>query len=177
MARRRRRRMTRRQARLRKRRMRVAGLVFAGCIVALGIFCGALHHYVSKFPEDKIAKNVYVGNVDLSGLSKAEAKEKLNAQKDADQKQTVSLAVEGQSVEATLKELGLDYKDIRENVNKAMSYGKSGGLFVRYRSLRKLGKEKMVIGPDYTLDKKASEDILEEQAVPLARHAQNATIT
>lgn len=177
MARRRRRRMTRKQARLRKRRMQAAGLVFAGCIVVLGIFCGVLHHYVSKFPKDKIAKNVYVGNVDLSGLSKAEAREKLTAQKEADEKQTVSLAVEGQSVEATLEEYGLDYKDIQKNVNKAMDYGKSGGLFIRYKSLRKLAKEKMVIGPEYTLDKKASEGILEEQAVPLARHAQNATIT
>lgn len=70
MARRRRRRMTRKQARMRRRRIRIAGFCLAGCILIFGIVCGAFHHYVSQFPEDKIAENIYVGTVDLSGLSK-----------------------------------------------------------------------------------------------------------
>ena len=109
MARRRRRRMTRKQARMRRRRIRIAGFCLAGCILILGIVCGAFHHYVSQFPEDKIAENIYVGTVDLSGLSKKEALEKLAGQKKADQKQTVSLTVEGQKAEATLEECGFDY--------------------------------------------------------------------
>ena len=83
MARRRRRRMTRKQARMRRRRIRIAGFCLAGCILILGIVCGAFHHYVSQFPEDKIAENIYVGTVDLSGLSKKEALEKLAGQKKA----------------------------------------------------------------------------------------------
>ncbi len=62
--------MTRKQARMRRRRIRIAGFCLAGCILILGIVCGAFHHYVSQFPEDKIAENIYVGTVDLSGLSK-----------------------------------------------------------------------------------------------------------
>ena len=57
MARRRRRRMTRKQARMRRRGIRIAGFCLAGCILILGIVCGAFHHYVSQFPEDKIAEN------------------------------------------------------------------------------------------------------------------------
>lgn len=177
MARRRRRRMTRKQARMRRRRIRIAGFCLAGCILILGIVCGAFHHYVSQFPEDKIAENIYVGTVDLSGLSKKEALEKLAGQKKADQKQTVSLTVEGQKAEATLEECGFDYADVKANVKAAMDYGKSGGLFGRYKSLRKLSKEKVVLSPEYTLDQKATENILEERAVPFAKHAQNATIT
>ena len=112
MARRRRRRMTRKQARMRRRRIRIAGFCLAGCILIFGIVCGAFHHYVSQFPEDKIAENIYVGTVDLSGLSKKEALEKLAGQKKADQKQTVSLTVEGQKAEATLEECGFDYADV-----------------------------------------------------------------
>ena len=167
MARRRRRRMTRKQARMRRRRIRIAGFCLAGCILILGIVCGAFHHYVSQFPEDKIAENIYVGTVDLSGLSKKEALEKLAGQKKADQKQTVSLTVEGQKAEATLEECGFDYADVKANVKAAMDYGKSGGLFGRYKSLRKLSKEKVVLSPEYTLDQKATENILEERAVPL----------
>lgn len=177
MALRRRRRMTRKQARMRRRRIRIAGFCLAGCILILGIVCGAFHHYVSQFPEDKIAENIYVGTVDLSGLSKKEALEKLAGQKKADQKQTVSLTVEGQKAEATLEECGFDYVDVKANVKAAMDYGKSGGLFGRYKSLRKLSKEKVVLSPEYTLDQKATENILEERAVPFAKHAQNATIT
>ena len=176
MARRRRRRMTRKQARIR-RRIRIAGFCLAGCLVILGAACAAFHHYVSKFPEDKIADHVYVGTVDLSGLSKIEAEKKLLEQKEADQKQTVSLTVEGQSAEATLEEYGLDYKDVKANVKDAMDYGKSGGLFGRYKKLCRLSKEKKVFSPEYTLEKKSADSMLEERAVPLARHAQNATIT
>ena len=88
---------------MRRRGIRIAGFCLAGCILILGIVCGAFHHYVSQFPEDKIAENIYVGTVDLSGLSKKEALEKLAGQKKADQKQTVSLTVEGQKTEATLR--------------------------------------------------------------------------
>ena len=60
---------------MRRRRIRIAGFCLAGCILILGIVCGAFHHYVSQFPEDKIAENIYVGTVDLSGLSNKEALE------------------------------------------------------------------------------------------------------
>ena len=117
---------------MRRRRIRIAGFCLAGCILILGIVCGAFHHYVSQFPEDKIAENIYVGTVDLSGLSKKEALEKLTGQKKADQKQTVSLTVEGQKAEATLEECGFDYADVKANVKAAMDYGKSGGLHYLY---------------------------------------------
>ena len=137
MARRRRRRMTRKQARMRRRRIRIAGFCLAGCILILGIVCGAFHHYVSQFPEDKIAENIYVGTVDLSGLSKKEALEKLTGQKKADQKQTVSLTVEGQKAEATLEECGFDYADVRRRI-----FWKNGQFHLqsthRMRPLRKV---------------------------------------
>ena len=117
--------MTRKQARMRRRRIRIAGFCFAGCILIFGIVCGAFHHYVSQFPEDKIAENIYVGTVDLSGLSKKEALEKLAGQKEADQKQTVSLTVEGQKAEATLEECGFDYADVKANTLTCYSFSKS----------------------------------------------------
>ena len=43
---------------MRRRRIRIAGFCLAGCILILGIVCGAFHHYVSQFPEDKIAENM-----------------------------------------------------------------------------------------------------------------------
>ena len=54
------------------------------------------------------------------------------------------MTVEGQKAEATLEECGFDYADVKANVKAAMDYGKSGGLFGRYKSLRKLSKEKVV---------------------------------
>ena len=87
------------------------------------------------------------------------------------------MTVEGQKAEATLEECGIDNADVKANVKAAMDYGKSGGLFGRYKSRRKLSKEKVVMSPEYTLDQKATENIQEERAVPFAKHAQNATIT
>ena len=56
----------------------------------------------------------------------------------------------------TLEELGLRYNDIDKVAKKAVSYGKKGRLWVRYRQLRKLSKEKMVLGEDFVLDHKKS---------------------
>lgn len=65
------------------------------------------------------------------------------------------MTVEGQKAEATLEECGFDYADVKANVKAAMDYGKSGGLFGRYKSLRKLSKEKVVLSPEYTLDRES----------------------
>ena len=85
--------------------------------------------------------------------------------------------MEGQKAEATLEECGFDYADVKANVKAAMDYGKAADFLDDIRVFVNYLKKKVVLSPEYTLDQKATENILEERAVPFAKHAQNATIT
>ena len=64
-----------------------------------------------------------------------------------------------------------------DTVDKAVSYGKDGGVFSRYMKLRKLKKEKVVISENIRVDQEQATAILKERAVPIADHAQDAAIT
>lgn len=153
------------------------GLIFVCLVLVLGTSYALLHHYVSKFPDDKIAENIYIGTTEVSGMTRSEAKAKLDAQMSLDKSVNVSVVVEGQSADATLEEYGLGRSDTDKLVDKAVNYGKRGGLWSRFRKLRKLSKDKMVIAEGYKLDQEVGTTLLTERAVPLAVHAQDAVIT
>lgn len=46
-----------------------------------------------------------------------------------DQTKTVTLKVGKESAEATLEEFGIYYRDMEKTADKAVSYGKDGGVF------------------------------------------------
>lgn len=153
------------------------GLIFVCLVLVLGISYALLHRYVSKFPADKIAENIYIGATDVSGMTRSEAKAKLDDQTSADKAVNVSVMVEGQSADATLEEYGLSRSGTDELVDKAVNYGKKGSLWSRFRKLRGLSKDKLVIAEGFKLDKEAGTTLLTQRADPLAVHAQNASIT
>lgn len=178
MAQKKSRKRNRRLARQRRRRMKVLiGLIFVCLVLVLGVSYALLHHYVSKFPTDKIAENIYIGTTEVSGLTGSEAKAKLDEQTDIDKTVTISVMVEGQNADAVLEEYGLRHSDTDKLVDKAMNYGKKGSLWSRFRKLRRLSKEKMVIEEAFELNQEAAAALLKERAVPLATHAQDAAIT
>ena len=139
-------------SRMRRRRRQVLfGLVFVCVCIIFAISYGVLYRYVSKFPADKICDNIYIGSVNVSGMTDKEAKEALKKHLEDDRKENVTM-------------------------KKAVSYGKKGRLWVRYRQLRKLSKEKMVLGEEFVLDHKKSKAVIEDRVVPLASHAVDAKI-
>ena len=168
---------SKRMSRMRRRRRQVLfGLVFVCVCIIFAISYGVLYRYVSKFPADKICNNIYIGSVNVSGMTGKEAKEALKKHLEDDRKESVTMKVDDKKAAATLEELGLRYNDIDKVAKKAVSYGKKGRLWVRYRQLRKLSKEKMVLGEDFVLDHKKSKAVIEERVVPLASHAVDAKI-
>ena len=69
---------SKRMSRMRRRRRQVLfGLVFVCVCIIFAISYGVLYRYVSKFPADKICDNIYIGSVNVSGMTDKEAKEAL----------------------------------------------------------------------------------------------------
>lgn len=163
--------------RQRRRKIQIIlGLIFVCLVLISGISYSILNRVVSKYPENTIVDNIYIGVTDVSGMTKKEAVAKLEEQEANDRTQKVSVMIEGQTAEATLEEFGMEYDHIEENVEKAVNYGKKGSLWGRYQKIRKLSKEKLVIEEKLVLNNETGAAILNERAVPLARHAQDATI-
>lgn len=151
--------------------------VTAACVIAvIVIVSGILSYALSMYPKDTIAENVYIGDVNVGGNSKKEAKAALKARMKELQKFNVTMKVEDKTETVSLKELELKYKDAGALVDEAFDYGKKGGLFSRYRRLYNLDKESHVVTAVYALDSKKAESVLNEKVTTLAKRAENATI-
>ena len=151
-----------RMAKKRRKRAQVLfGLVLACAVLAFGITYFTLYRYVSKFPQDVVCENIYIGTMNASGMTREEVLKGMEAHLKEDQAKTVTLKVGKESAEATLEEFGIYYRDMEKTVDKAVSYGKDGGVFSRYL---KVNEEK-------------GEAILKERAVPIADHAKDAAIS
>ena len=73
---------SKRMSRMRRRRRQVLfGLVFVCVCIIFAISYGVLYRYVSKFPADKICNNIYIGSVNVSGMTGKEAKEALTTKR------------------------------------------------------------------------------------------------
>lgn len=173
--RRRRRHSKRYYQKLRIRRALMGGLV---CVIV--VFAAVILHMnqvVSKYPEKVICDNIYVGSVKVAGLTKADAKQLLEEKLDTAQDANLTIKVGEKEETIALKELELSYKSIDQTLEKAVSYGKKGTLWNRYRKIKKLQKEKLVLNDQIAVNEENLTAVLKEKAIPLAEHAVDATIS
>ena len=149
-------------------------------LIGFGIFAaviyGVLHHSVHKIPEDQIAGNVYIGEVNVSGMTKKEAVTALENKINEYKEQTLTVEIGDKSVDILLKDMGFGVKSADKTVDKALGFGKKGSLWKQFRDVRSLKKEKKVIDEEFVLNKEAAEKILTEQVVPHEQAAVDATI-
>lgn len=170
-------RRSRRKRIQRRKRMQVLfGLILFCSILVLGISYFFFQSFVSKYPEDKIYKNIFIGSADVSGMTEKEAQEVMQQRLDSGRQATIIMRVGEKEESVPLEELGLSYKDIEKQVKAAFEYGKAGSLWQRFWQLKELSKEKKVFDESYILNQKQIKTFMDEQIVPLADHAQNATM-
>lgn len=178
MSAKRRKKVSKRLTQRRRRRMRVLfGLVLVCAVAIMGVTYFLLHRYVSKVPENIICDNIYIGNVNVSGLTAKKAKKTMEEHLEKDRDVKVTMKVGDKSAETSLKELGISYKNIDKAVNRAVNYGKKGRLWTRYRQMKKLKKNKMTLGENFVVDDDKTKAVITEKVSVLAEHAVNAGIS
>ena len=162
-------RQNRRKAKKRLRRK----LIFAGLIavfvllIVLCVYLG-LRSYVNRIPEDQILDNVFIGTVEVSGMSREEAKTAVESHYQEHLGYTAVLRVQDESAEATMEELGLKAVDLDGLVEEALAYGRSGSVWSRFKKIRGLKKEKAVIEENFSLNEETAKAVLNERVAPLA---------
>ncbi len=177
-ANRRRKKVSKRMSLQRKRRMTFLFLLVVAC--AVFVFAGsyfALRNYVKKVDEKVICDNVYIGTQNVSGMTAKEAKSTLKKHLEEDKKVILTMKVEERTAQASLEEMGLLSEDTDSLIKKAVEYGKKGSMWKRYRQMKKLEKDVLVLKETFNLDEEAAKSVLKERAVPLEQGAVDATIT
>lgn len=152
------------------------GVVAAVCaVVFLGVYF-SVKSAVDKVPTDAICDNVYVDEIDLSGMKAEEAKTAVALKLEEFQALTVDLIAEEAKVQVTLKDLGFAATNTDEVVEEALSYGKEGSIWSRYSQIKDLAENKKVLKIDYAVDAEAINAIISEKIPELENAAKNATI-
>lgn len=177
MANRRNMRSARRMMMRRKKRRQFLFCFLLACIFLIWmIIYLSMRGYVSKYPENRVCENIYVGPVSVSGMTEKEVVKELEEHLEDDNEIKVVLKVGKKTAKTTLGKLGIEFKNIEKLAKKAVAYGKSGTVWERFRKIRKLSKEKMVMDKQIIVDKKKAGSVFKKKTEPIIVHAKNASI-
>ena len=147
--------------------------ILTGLVLSLtaGMLLGGTTSY-AKNTSDKIARGVYAGEVNLSGLTREEAKDAVEAYflKKAEEK--ITLTVNKEELEISRGDLGIAWKNT-EIVEDAYGVGKSGNLIKRYKAIKDLEFSNEVFELDYTADAELIQTIVTERCTKLNKEATN----
>ena len=170
---RKRRRRRSRAARLDMRKVAIAiGLLF---IIILGIAYVVLSAPLRTLKEGRIASGVYLGPIDVSNLSEAEADAKVQAYLKEYEKGKIAFKISQQEKDFSANELNIQWNG-KETIQTAMNVGREGSIFDRYRVIKDLEKNKMVIPIKLTYDHSAIDKMFRELSEVYNEEAEEPTI-
>ncbi len=168
---------TRKADRQRQRILVLGGGILAiALIVFLGFYFSA-RSVVNKVPEDVICDNIFIDDVNVSGMNAKEAKAALKEKMSEYQSLKITLIAEEAKVDVTLGDLGFHMKSTDKLVEKAVAYGKEGSIWSRYSDIKDLKEDKKVMKMSYAVDAEAVEKVITEKMPELENAAKDATIT
>lgn len=164
------------QRRKRQRLLKLIGGVAGAIILIFGIAFGVMNHKVKQVAVDVACDNIYIGQVNVSGKTEKEIEELLNEKTKEYKKKNVVLKVKEESAEVTFAELGLKANNADKLAKEAVAYAKDGSLMSRYKKIKALEKEKLVLDDAFVIDQEKTEKVFDEEIKPLEVKAKDATI-
>ncbi len=157
--------------------MKRVGLFILIVIILALVGMGVFINQQVLVPDKKqiIYDGVFIENVDLSGLTKNEALQKLDEALHTDGRGTVHLVFNGQNYSMSYEELGFSYNP--ENLFKeAYQIGREGGIFERLKTVLQLQKEPVSISLESSFNMDLLHAKLEEIAEEINQEPINASI-
>ncbi len=134
-----------------KRIVRMAGLFLAGGI----LYAGAGTIKAETSAEDRIAEGVYIGSVDVGGMTTAEAEDALDSYVAGIMDTTFTLTGYNGSIEVTAEEMGVCV-DTQDAAERALAVAHTGNLITRYKQTKDLESSNVVIDMNLQIDKQAT---------------------
>lgn len=140
------------------------------------ILAGASHVAFAKKDNQTIYGGVYLDGVYVGGLTKDEAMEEYDRYVDGIENLKLTFKTSVGSYSTTLKEIGVSIS-VEDAVEQAYNYGRQGNILSRFKEIKQLEEENVVLVPTKEFDKSKLEDILENETGDIVTEPQNASIT
>lgn len=139
--------------------------------LAAGILlCGTDSH--AKAAEEKISMGVYVGEVNVSGMTKDEAVAAVEQYLSEKAEETISLNINDEVLKVSRDALGISWEN-QEIIDDALALGKSGNLIRRYKAVKDLEYHNKVYELAYTADAEKIAEVVTEQCTKYNQKAKN----
>ena len=136
----------------------IAGVVFIGST------------FSAKAAEEQIAMGVYIDDVDVSGMTKAEAEEAVNQYFIDKSEETITLSIEGETIEVQRTALGVAWNN-KDVIQDAYDLGKTGNLIVKYKAIKDLEFQDKIYPLTYTADAAMIQTVVTEQCTQFNKPA------
>lgn len=167
----------RRAGKRRKKTLQTVIMIgMAVLVIGFGILYFTLKSYVDRTGEDVICNNIFIGTMDVSGMTRKEAADALRKQMETDKGRTVTLKLRNENIGVLLKEIGYDSPNIDKLAEKAVGYGKKGSVWKRYLEIKKLEDEAYVLKEKYQAGKEELTEVCDLKVTPLLQLPENAYI-
>lgn len=125
--------------------------------------------------EQTIHKGVYVDEIDLSGMTVAEAKREVADYVSQLEEETLTLEIFDEQLQVTLGELGLECTNL-DVIDEAAKLGKKGNIIKRYKERKDLEHEKKVYKLEWVLAPEQVRDYVTTECVKFDSEAKDATL-
>lgn len=163
-----------------RRTMWGIGLLAAGAAAVILAVRMNLHRTIGRYDPEVIISGVSIGETDVSGMTKEEAKAAVSTATEQYAGETLTLTLEnGQQAQVTLGDLGMSVKDLDAIVSDAADYGKKGTAVNCYKILKASEKKELdknfpVV---YEVTKETAGGAIEKALKPLLGEPVNAALT
>ncbi|MBO5371679.1 MAG: VanW family protein [Lachnospiraceae bacterium] len=131
---------------------------------------------VDAVEEDIIPNTVYIGDIDVSGMTKEEAQMALNDYLDSVMGTAFTLSTGEKSICVTAEDLGLSISNMVV-IDEALNLGKSGNLIARYKDKKDLEKEPKTYEIQFAADETKIETLLGVNMENLTQAAVDGSLT
>ncbi|MEZ3504144.1 MAG: VanW family protein [Lachnospiraceae bacterium] len=125
--------------------------------------------------EDTILKGVMIDQVDVSGMTKKQALEALDAYEKKFGEQILLLGIGENTVEAELSSFGVTYSN-EEVVEEALGVGRTGNIVKRYKDQKDLQHSGKIFDLIWEADEALVKAFVEENCTIYDREAENASL-
>lgn len=146
----------------------VSGLLLS---LVAGILCAGTTAD-AKTTSQKIEMGVYAEEVDLSGMTKEEAKEAITTYVEGKAEEKITLTIGEEELEVSRESLGVKWTN-EEILDEALGLGKSGNLIRRYKARKDLQFHNQVYALQYTGDEELIKTVVSEKCTKYNQKATN----
>lgn len=156
-----------------KNKKRIAIIAIVACIIVAASVAGITVYASSN--SNTICKGIYINTVDVGGMTKEEALEALSQYMETAKDTNITVFVDENTVPATVADFGME-ADLESTVDTALDFGKTGNFIKRYKEIKDLENESLIIPLQVKVNQEMTEQFVSEKCSVYDIPAENASM-